>query len=918
MCSRKIAFLLIFTFTPPLLAQRNCPVPPAVQPVPHEIDMFSDQQEVDLGDAMAENIAGRTKVIEDENLNAYLRALGNRLVQQLPPTNMKFRFYLIDLPEVNAFSITGGRVYVSRKMVALTQNEDELAGVLAHELGHIVTHQTAIFVTARFREVLGVTQVRDRADIFEKFHQYLENAARKPAHGGMNEEKQYVADQVALYAMARAGYAPHAYVDLWDRFQQTHGKTGSWFSDLFGTTKPSERRLREMMKHASAMPAECSEIPRASSTAEFAKWQGEVVSHSIETTRKEWLPGLVFQQELASPLRPDVSYLRFSPDGKYLLAQDEAGIHVITRDPFEELFYIPAANAYDVAFTPDSRSVAFYNRSLRIEKWSIPDQKRSDVKEVTIPRHCLQTALSPDGNALACLNEDFDLSLIDVASSTTIFSKKHFYEFTYGEIVRFFVLLLAEAEGGNPDFIHLGFSPDGRYFLAGHQSAHLDVDLGSRRETSFPGSIKDVTSSSFAFLGPDRIAGVNLFEPEKSPILRFPSGERIGQIRFVRGTHIAPVAHGDYLLVRPIKDYALGVLDLKSNNIPAAVKEPAADVYDGTMVHERMGGELSLDVIATKQHIATLQLPRARLGRLRAAAVSPDFNWMAISNGSRGAVWDVVHNNRVMHVRSFRGAWYGDDDSFYVDFPKFLENERGIGRLVPQTGGGLAGYKVGDVIASQDGRYLVIATSKNKNQVRNLTDADVEIRDVRDGKVLWSHHFAHEVPSFSFDGSNILLRWPVSASAGHDELQRFPELRDRADKEDFFCELVDIQKDTAIGKLLVKTNKRSFHVEDASLAGDWVAVTASGNQVLTYSLASGEEKGHFFGTHPLLSSVSGLVAVENEAGELTIYDLATSQLREKYVFPEPISIKRFSPDGKRLFVLTVNQTVYILDVTVST
>jgi WD40 repeat protein len=915
MYSRTVVFLLIFTFTLPLLAQRNCPVPPAIQPVPHEVDMFSDQQEVDLGDAMAEHIARRTKVIEDENLNAHLRALGNQLVQNLPPTNMTFRFYLIDLPEVNAFSITGGRVYVSRKMVALTQNEDELAGVLAHELGHIVTHQTAIFVTTRFREVLGVTQVGDRADVFEKFHQYLENAARKPPHGGMNEEKQYVADQVALYTMASAGYAPHAYVDLWDRFQQTHGKTGSWFSDLFGTTKPSERRLREMMKNVSALPAECSEIPRTSSTAEFAKWQSEVVSYSIETTRKKSLPGLVFQQELASPLRPDISYLRFSPDGKYLLAQDEAGIHVITRDPFAVLFYIPAANANDAAFTPDSRSIAFYNRALRVEKWSIPDQKRIDVKEMTIPRSCLQTALSPDGNTLACLGEDFDLSLIDVASSTTIISKKHFYELTYGEAMRFFVLLLVEAEGGNPDFIHLGFSPDGRYFLAGHQSAHLDVDLGSRRETSFSGSIKDVTSSSFAFLGLDRIAGVNQFEPEKSPILRFPSGERIGQIRFVRGTHIASVAHGDYLLVHPVKDFALGVLDLKSNNIPAAVKQPAADVYDGTMVHERIGGELSLDVIATKQHIATLLLPRARLGQLHAAAVSPDFNWMAISNGSRGAVWDIVHNNRVMHVRSFHGAWYGDDDSFYVDFPKFQENERGIGRLVPQSGGGFAGYKVGDVIASQHGRYLVITTSKNKNQVHHLTDADVEIRDVQDGKVLWSHHFAHEVPSFSFDGNNVLLRWPVSASAGNDELQRFPELRDRADKEDFFCELVNFQKDMAIGKLLVKTNKRSFRVEDASLAGDWVAVSASGNQVLTYSLTSGEEKGHFFGTHPLLSSVSGLVAVENEARELTIYDLATSRLHSEYVFPEPISIKRFSPDGKRLFVLTVNQTVYIIDVT---
>ena len=84
----------------------------------------------------------------------------------------------------------------------------------------------------------------------------MENAARKPSRSERNEDKeQYVADQVALYAMARAGYAPHAYVDLWDRFQQTHGKTGSWFSDFFGTTKPSQRRLREMAKDVQAMPA---------------------------------------------------------------------------------------------------------------------------------------------------------------------------------------------------------------------------------------------------------------------------------------------------------------------------------------------------------------------------------------------------------------------------------------------------------------------------------------------------------------------------------------------------------------------------------------------------------------------------------------------------------------------------------------
>ncbi len=217
--SRFIASLVSTLFTIPFLSvslasQQNCPVPPAIHPVPHELNIFSDQQEVDLGDAMAESLARRIKIIDDDKLNAYLRALGDRLIQHLPPTQLKFRFYLVELSEVNAFSIAGGRVYVARKMVALTRSDDELAGVLAHELGHIVTHQTAIQMTARLREVLRVTQVGDRADVFEKFHILLENEARKPGRGGDEEDKQYVADQVALYAMARSGYAPHAYVDL--------------------------------------------------------------------------------------------------------------------------------------------------------------------------------------------------------------------------------------------------------------------------------------------------------------------------------------------------------------------------------------------------------------------------------------------------------------------------------------------------------------------------------------------------------------------------------------------------------------------------------------------------------------------------------------------------------------------------------
>jgi hypothetical protein len=86
---------------------------------------------------------------------------------------------------------------------------------------------------------------------------------------------------------------------------------------------------------------------------------------------------------------------------------------------------------------------------------------------------------------------------------------------------------------------------------------------------------------------------------------------------------------------------------------------------------------------------------------------------------------------------------------------------------------------------------------------------------------------------------------------------------------------------------------------------------------MTYSLTSGEEKAHFFGVRPIVSSRSGLLALENEPGQIRLYDIGTSKLRQQYVFSDPISFKTFSLDGKRLFVLTTNQTAYIVNVTVS-
>ena len=897
----------------PVVFAQNCPLPPVLQPLPAGLDMFTDQQEADLGDAMAEQIAPRLKIIEDDGLTAPLRALGSRLVQHLPPTKLNFRFYLIDLPEPNAFSIAGGRVYISRKLIALTKSEDELAAIIAHEMGHIVTHQSGIFMTRRFRDVLGVTQVGDRADVFEKYHRYLENVGRKPFRSESEQKEQGAADRVGIFAAYRTGYSPQAFADVLDRTQETHGQTGSWLSDFFGATKPEQRRLREVIRGTTALPPGCAD-PRPVGSAEvFAKWKEQIIAYS-DVGGEEVLPGLVLRNTFHLPLRPDISNFRFSPDGKYLIAQDEGGIHILTSQPLAVLFYVPAPDAYDAEFTPDSQSFIFYTRSLRVETWSIQGQTRTSVSEILMREPCLQSALSFDGKTLACLTAEQDLVLLDVATSTRFLTKKQFFVPSFSDALSLWMRVILKQEWEALDLIQMKFSPDGHYFLAGHRQNHLAYDLARRQEASLPGVIRDHLGAGFVFVGSDRIMVVDGNSPQKSPILRFPSGERLDQLPLGWGLHFRAVARGDYVLIGPLKEQPLGLLDLTSKNIPVSFKRGTADVYDGVLVNERLDGEVALYKVGKTDPIATVTLPQARLGRLRAAAVSPDLDWIAISNRSRSALWNVTSNVRTQYMRSFQGAWFSGNGVLYADFPKFQDLPRAVAVIPPSGAPTNVSYKVDDIAATQLGGFLLVTTPREK---RTTWNSDVELRDIISNNKLWSRHFSHEIPRLvpNSTAGTLLLGWSLAEPGGHDELQNFPELKSAASKEDNLFEVVDMHTGSVLGKVLVKTNKRSILPEGSISDGGWVVLSAAGNQILTFSLAGGVESGHFFGTAPLLLGSAGVLVLEKDAKEVDLYDLSSQQLRRRYVFADPVALKRVSDDGKRLLVLTVSQTAYLLDTT---
>jgi predicted Zn-dependent protease len=110
----------------------------AVNPVSGrpELTLISEKLEQELGDEEAKKIEAGMGFADDTGFTPFLDQLGQRLAEHSPRKNVTFQFHIVDMAEPNAFALPGGYVYVSRGLLALTNTEGELAGVVGHEIGH--------------------------------------------------------------------------------------------------------------------------------------------------------------------------------------------------------------------------------------------------------------------------------------------------------------------------------------------------------------------------------------------------------------------------------------------------------------------------------------------------------------------------------------------------------------------------------------------------------------------------------------------------------------------------------------------------------------------------------------------------------------------------------------------------------------
>jgi predicted Zn-dependent protease len=98
----------------------------------------SQDQEVAIGEQNAQEINAQLPLVTDPYITAYINELGDTIASRTSRADLRWHFYVVNSHQVNAFALPGGFVYVNRGLIESTDRADELAGVLGHEIGHVI------------------------------------------------------------------------------------------------------------------------------------------------------------------------------------------------------------------------------------------------------------------------------------------------------------------------------------------------------------------------------------------------------------------------------------------------------------------------------------------------------------------------------------------------------------------------------------------------------------------------------------------------------------------------------------------------------------------------------------------------------------------------------------------------------------
>lgn len=215
---------------------------------------ITPEQEYYIGRAVGATIVNKYKVYENERATQYINLLGQTLAQASarPETFGGWHFLILDSDEINAFAAPGGFIFVSRGMLRLCKNEDDLAAVLAHEVAHVeLQHALRAIKGSRLTSALTLLAVEGAksfagdtlASLTEAFEGSITDISSTLMNSGYARRQERQADEVAIRILRTIGYDPRALVRVLDEMGRRLAPGGH---DFAATHPPPASRIKDL------------------------------------------------------------------------------------------------------------------------------------------------------------------------------------------------------------------------------------------------------------------------------------------------------------------------------------------------------------------------------------------------------------------------------------------------------------------------------------------------------------------------------------------------------------------------------------------------------------------------------------------------------------------------------------------------
>ncbi|HEX5473629.1 MAG TPA: M48 family metallopeptidase [Vicinamibacterales bacterium] len=230
--TRAGAAVLALVLAVPVLAGQAQITPPP--------NKYTPAQDVQIGEKAAAEVEQQLPILHNDAITAYVAGVGERLVAAIPAPlrhpEFHYTFQVVDVSEINAFALPGGPMFINRGMIEKAHTEGEIAGVMAHEMSHVVLrHGTAQATKATKYEVgqvlgavVGAIIGGNVGNVVAQGTQFGLGAAF--LRFSREDEKQ--ADLLGTHIMARAGYDPRDMANVFKTIEQESGPGGpQWLSD---------------------------------------------------------------------------------------------------------------------------------------------------------------------------------------------------------------------------------------------------------------------------------------------------------------------------------------------------------------------------------------------------------------------------------------------------------------------------------------------------------------------------------------------------------------------------------------------------------------------------------------------------------------------------------------------------------------